>query len=331
MRKFWKHSLIVLILLFPTAEIAARIIGWKALWNTDYHISSTPSPWMTGDSSLGFQLCPGEFSITLNKALTFQTTHLSDGTRWVNASDTTQQAVHLFGCSFTYGYGVNDQETFAYMMQQEFPRWHFRNFAVPGYGTAQAVLRLEEAIRAGEAPKVAVLVYSAAHAERDVMAFSWRRALKIGFSRSNDRVEQSMQGARFPYWDLSAQKLSEAKWDELYANWFGRETFAIVNALQSNSEKEIPESAQRSGSLALVQRFVQICAEHRIQAIIVNLDGAQLSKKDFQESTALLCPIFFDFSNHALTNYPHDEHPNKKGHLFIFERIKSCLAPLLDA
>src|SRR3989338_8740279 len=180
MRKFWKHSLIVLILLFPTAEIAARIIGWKALWNTDYRVSSTPSTWIRGDSTLGFQLSPGSFSITLNKGLTFQTTHLSNGTRWVNASKNAQQAVHFFGCSFTYGYGVNDRETFVYLLQQEFPGWHFQNFAVPGYGTAQSVLSLEETIRSGEIPKVAVLVYSAAHSERDAMAYSWRRALKIG-------------------------------------------------------------------------------------------------------------------------------------------------------
>lgn len=331
MRKFWKHSLIVLVLLFPTAEIAARIIGWKALWNSDYQVSSTPAPWIKGDKTLGFQLCPGDFSITLNKALTFQTKHLADGTRWVNASDTAQQAIHFYGCSFTYGYGVDDEETFVYLLQQEFPSWHFRNFAVPGYGTAQAIRRLEEAIRGGETPAVAVLVYSAVHAERDVMAFTWRRALKIGFSRSNERVEYCMQGAEFPYWDADAKRLVEEKWDALYSNWAGRETFAIVNALQSSSEEEIAESQQRAGSLALVELFVQTCKRYDIRAVVVNLDKAKLSKKDFQELPPLFCPVYFDFSKHTLTNHPHDKHPNKKGHRFIFERIQSFLAPLLNA
>lgn len=317
--------------MFPAAEIAARIIGWNGLSNSDYQVSSTPDPWIKGDQSLGFQLCPGDYSITLNKALAFRARHLDDGTRWVDASDTAQQTVHFYGCSFTYGYGVDDRETFVYLLQQKFPSWHFRNFAVPGYGTAQAVLRLEEAIRAGETPEIAVLVYSAMHAERDVMAFSWRRALKIGFSRSNERVEHYMQGARFPYWDLKAKRLVEEKWDALYSNWAGRETFAIVNALQSNSEEEIPESQQRSGSLALAEQFVQTCKRYNIQPVVVNLDKAALSASDFQDRPPLFCPVHFDFSKHSLTNYPHDDHPNKKGHRYIFERLESFLAPLFHA
>lgn len=49
----------------------------------------------------------------------------------------------FFGCSMTFGEGVQDQETIPYFFGQAFPTYRPYNFAYSGYGPAQALARLE--------------------------------------------------------------------------------------------------------------------------------------------------------------------------------------------
>lgn len=328
MRKVGKYLLILFLTLPPAAEIAARIIGWTPLRNDDFYVDSTPTPWIRGSGELGFKLVPGSFDIVLNHSLRFHTTHLSDGSRAVGATSETGPSIIFTGCSYTYGYGVNDEETFVAQLQKHYPSWHFDNLAVPGYGTAQALHLLEKSIEKKKLPAVWVLMHSSAHEERDVFARSWRKALKIGFLRSNENVNRYMQGGRFPYYDVHAKKLRSVAWNDLYSNWYGRETFAIVNALQSSSESDTPKAEQQAGSRALIRKMEELCAKHGIRFVVFDLDGSALSRADLREST-VFGELNFNFSARELINYPVDRHPNKKGHALLSERINKILSPLL--
>ncbi len=52
--------------------------------------------------------------------------------------------VLVVGCSFTYGSGVNDNETYVWKLGERFPKVNFDNFATIGYGTYQCLLRMRE-------------------------------------------------------------------------------------------------------------------------------------------------------------------------------------------
>lgn len=328
MRKVGKFILITILIALPGAEIAARIIGWGPLRNDDFHVDATPSPWIRGNDGLGFELVPGSFDIVLNQTLRFHATHLPDGTRDVQGNNQSGREIVFMGCSYTYGYGVDDEKTFVSLLQKEHPDWRFRNLAVPGYGTAQALKQLENLIKKKELPEVLVLVHSVAHEERDVFAPSWRKALKIGFTRSNKNVQKYMQGGRFPYYDLNIKKMNTVGWDEAYSNWVGRETFAIVNALQSLSETDTPGKDQAKGSKALVQSLADLCNEHGIQLVVFDLDASTLAKSDLPSSVTFE-ELNFNFSNRDLINYPVDRHPNEKGHDQLFRQMETVLSPLL--
>ena len=49
----------------------------------------------------------------------------------------------LFGDSFTYGEGLNDQDTLQYQLQQVIPQYNIYNYAVHGYGPQQILAILE--------------------------------------------------------------------------------------------------------------------------------------------------------------------------------------------
>lgn len=322
MRSFWKQSLVILILLFPLSEIAARIIGWKPLYNHDYHIASEPTFWLRADSTMGIRLSPGNYKVTLNHKLTFTATHTEEGMRKTGLQSASGPEVDVFGCSFTYGYGVSDECTFSWLLQERFRDYSFRNHAVPGHGTVQALMKLKAVLAGGAHPHTAMLVYSQAHPERNVMAMKYRKALKIGFTRSDENAKGAMRTGRFPF--VENGKINYCAWEELYYNWPGRETFAIVNALQCSLEQDIPEADQLKTTGELLIRFADLCASNGIRCVVVNLDDPHFTRRypelNRREDITVI-PVGFDFSDPLLTNAPHDSHPNAKGHRRIAEKI----------
>ena len=331
MKKILRNSAIVLILTLPCAELAARIVGWRPYINQDFHVNAEPDQWIIGDSLYGIRLNPGEYAISLEKAIHFTACHTNMGRREVPASGVEQYKMFVFGCSFTYGYGVNDNEVFTNRLQEKYPDFEFTNFAVPGYGTVQSLMQLESELEKGNIPEVAILVYSKEHLERNALANSYRRALKIGFARSSNVVDQTMWNARFPFKEINDDQLHFVKWSEVYTNWPGRETFAIVNAVQSSLDAKMGEDEMIGITKKLLNSFIALCSANRIKPLLVNLDDPNFAKHYPQVSMkALTANISFDFESPGLTNLPFDSHPNAKGHTFIAEKINRALATLLN-
>ncbi|MCP5524412.1 MAG: hypothetical protein H7A46_23015 [Verrucomicrobiales bacterium] len=70
--------------------------------------------------------------------------------------------VAVLGDSFTFGLGVDDDETFVHYLNQQLPdQGPFRNFAVPGYSTDQELLLLEQEILPLKPAAVWLVVYVA--------------------------------------------------------------------------------------------------------------------------------------------------------------------------
>src|SRR5262249_10125369 len=66
----------------------------------------------------------------------------------------------VFGCSFTYGWLVNDAETYPYLLQAALPEYRIVNFAVPGYGNVQSLLQFKRALAThANKPALALFTY----------------------------------------------------------------------------------------------------------------------------------------------------------------------------
>lgn len=60
--------------------------------------------------------------------------------------DQNGRRVAFLGDSFTFGFGVNDHETFINRLNEKAPEEHYLNFAVPGYSTDQQYLLLRRRV-----------------------------------------------------------------------------------------------------------------------------------------------------------------------------------------
>jgi len=87
-----------------------------------------------------------------------------------NKSVTTlnEKSITLYGCSYGFGVGVGDEDTFVGRIQRRFPTNCVRGVALPGYGTVQALLNLQRDLRSSFRPDVAVICFLDVHTRRNI-------------------------------------------------------------------------------------------------------------------------------------------------------------------
>ena len=327
-----KYLIYYPVMVFCCLEIAFRILGYQHYKNEDYSVQARPVNAFVGDPTLGIRLQPGEYQITINDALSFHARHLENHTRYVSDCEVPDHPDILFlGCSFTYGFGVNDDQHFTSLLQQQHQTWSFQNAGVIGYGTVQSLLQLQERVDT-QRLKAVVLNLSSLHFMRNTLSPQYRSNLKIGYARSSQAVESQMEQARFPYRASCAEPIQYASWKDIYSNWPGREWLASINWFQTlyDTSRE-NRDAQVENTLCLIREMDAICQAHHISFGIACLDSSPGTNWLKSKAGSISwVDVGFDFSDETLTNYPYDSHPNPAGHQLIAERIEPLLIQLLD-
>jgi hypothetical protein len=328
-----KNLLFYLMMACCCLEVAFRIMGYEPWKNDDYSVVAQPENAYVGHQDLGILNNPGTYRITMNEGLVFNTRHLEDNTRYVGAGpDTAVKDVVMLGCSFTYGFGVNDDQPFTSLLQQQFPEVSFQNAGVIGYGTVQSLLQLKELVK-NQHPKVVILDISSFHFMRNTLSPQYRSNLKIGYGRSSHRVDNQMSKARFPYKSSCADTIQYAPWKNIYQSWPGREWLATINWFQTLYDLSREEvGRQIEVTACLIREMESICRANAIRFGVACLDSSPETNA-LKERLLPQMPwvdVNFDFSNQQWINHPYDTHPNPTGHQYIATSIVPLLNTLLD-
>lgn len=331
--RLFKMSLYYLIITFVCLELAFWVLGYRPYINQTYKIVSNPSGAFEGDSILGIKLNPGVFQITLNDSLTFKASHNESGNRITSTnriiSDTVPK-IHLFGCSFTYGYGVNDEQTFASLLQKANPGFQIVNHAVMGYGTIQAFIQIQKKVMINPGD-IVVINFASAHFDRNGLSQKYRSDLKIGFENSSDEAKKNMAFARFPFLNNKFE-IEYANWSDLYEHWFARKYLCSVNYLQSLYDKEADKKlALFDVTNYLIESIVKMVEQKKATLMIFCLDKNEQTVALKNSLTNVQWDdANFNFQDTSLINHPYDAHPNAKGHQILFEKLNSYLKILTD-
>lgn len=310
-------------------EIALRILSYAPYANDDYKVESQPGNAFVGDEELGIRLKPGQYTITLNDSVTFTTTHGSNNQREIPYSSAINNApeISFMGCSFTYGYGVNDGETFAALTQHNSPNKKVNNYGVIGYGTVQSLLQLQQKSDL-ESGDIILLCFSTYHFMRNSLSNEYRSRLKIGFENSSENLEENMASARFPAVKDCTGDPFWVNWDQMYSNWPGRTWFSSINFIQTSVDRLMDRKfnpVELAG--CLIEKMNSICLEKGAKFGVICLDQDKRTE-DLKNNLAHIpwLDVQFDFGNAEITNIPYDSHPNEKGHHFIHQKI----TPFID-
>jgi len=136
------------------------------------------------DAVLGWRNRPGEHVMRRpwGQPGTLRVTFLPDGSRTTGPAPARVVAeIVVIGCSFTQGWGLDDAETFPWLLQQRLPDTRVRNFGTGAYGTYQSLLRLERVLESpSPVPRLVVYGFADFHEQRNVAAQAWVRTLAAG-------------------------------------------------------------------------------------------------------------------------------------------------------
>jgi hypothetical protein len=91
---------------------------------SEYRITTEPKPRSGPDPELGYRLLPGKYQDIFSRRsrgrerLPTNVTIRNDGTRWTGECEPSSSTVaYIFGDSWVFGTGVNDEQTFAFLLQ----------------------------------------------------------------------------------------------------------------------------------------------------------------------------------------------------------------------
>lgn len=188
-----RKGLIIVMLTLVCMELTTGLMG------------STPStiyesPMYEDDALLGYRLKPSthvKVSKTRDDTPVYQAIYSIDQhRRRITPGQEHKRATRsmlFFGCSFTFGEGVQDNQTLPFHVSQLMPEFRIYNYGVPGYGPQQMPVRLEGAEFAEEFGEQgdATLIYTFvdSHISR---ATGWL---------------QVFWGRHFPYYRLESDQL----------------------------------------------------------------------------------------------------------------------------
>ena len=312
-----------LIVFIIAAEVVLRLLGFHPHQPNVYKIDSEPSFALSPHHQLGFALNPGTFSITINDGLTYTCTHTADSQRitsHIGYSDSLPK-LHIYGCSLTYGMGVDDRQTYPYLLQQELPSYKVQNYAVPGYGTIQCLLQLQQNIRNGNIPEIVVLNYTMHHDARNCLSPVQRQRWKEAFVTSKGHSSELFRQSSIPKVQLTKDswQIEQVTMEGIYTHWPGRERFVLVDWVESfaNYINDQIFCRKRYTTKIIIKAFQKLCKKHGIRMIL----AGQTQKKGtakclayFKERGMHTIDISRDLADPAYNLLPYDPHPNAEAH-----------------
>jgi len=325
---------ILLLVLAGSAEFIARRAGYLP-----YHAPAAKAITVVPggklyrvDSLLGYVNLPGVFAITLPMGYTYHVTNLPNGLRITHPLDEydlehpstfKRKEIWVFGCSFTYGQTINDDETFAWLLQKEYPQYEIVNFGTNGYGTLHSYLQFKQRIQEGRRPALVVVVYAIWHDERN----TFLRKRQKSVAPLNFLGVQDQPTAR-----LSADSLVISQQLIGYRPWPLMNRLAFVHMLETRYD-EIEDRFHHSHEVtkAILKRFHQLAAQNGAPLLVGSLGDPAPLAAELQPLGIPVTDMWVDIARPGYNNQPHDGHPSPRANVEYARKLKRGIDQLLSA
>ncbi len=329
-------SLITILIL----EIVLRMIGYRPFYFEPFSIQSSPQACLIPHSKLGLSLEDGIFSVRLNDSLEYTTTHKNNYRISINEQkkDSLKQ-IQIYGCSFAYGMGEDDDKIFSSFLQEKLiDDYDINNLAVPGYGTIQSLLQLQDRIQQNDIPQKVILAYASFHDQRNVLSPYYREHLYYGFLNMNSKIadlfHQKLDNCQFPYASLDNQelKIQYQKINQIYNPLPLRNKLACMNAFQNFLNYRTHQSLNENQvSINIIEKMNQLCQENQIDFVVFSIvkdDVTSQTLEQLRKKGVQTLDIGLDIlNNNDFNHQPIDSHPNEKAHRIYAERLFQYLNP----
>ena len=226
-----------------------------------------------------------------------------------------KKTLGFFGCSITYGHGLNEKETFAYQVCEKKEDFEYLNFGVAGYSLYQSLLRLKEVTKEVNLDKAIFTVHKDLE-RRNTCSFSWLKNINRAWSVPGIILLMGLKikirprkYIKFPNFKIKIINLIE---------------FLINFLLYSCGDLKI---VKRKTNEFLLKEIKKECENNKIELIILCLDNINNLSEFLNENK-----FNWNFSGISLGEendkgenkwllMPWDNHPNQKANKIFAEKI----------
>ena len=249
-------SLLSLVL----CELAFRATGARP------YESAASSDWSEPDPIRGWRPRDGTYRLDVEQRLAT----IREGVRFTPGGSETENApvLLLIGCSYTMGYGVRDDETFAALLQESLPHLRIVNLGTGGYGTHQSLLALEQYLddHPDRPPAAVIYGYLEHHEIRNVAEPDWVLSLQTagGLACVPPHTVRHPEGG------------FERRPMHVHRAWPFAGTSAIVHRIQRRLlVRQLPARTQMRRTVLehLVAQMQELCSDAGTRLLVFGLRG----------------------------------------------------------
>ncbi len=230
------------------------------------------------DPEIGWVLTPASV-VSRNAELSNAVFSISNGERLTSANPHSGPRVVATGCSFTFGHGITDQDSWPWMLQEHLPEDHVVNVAASGYGTDQALLAAErEVLRFPGAVSTVVLGFADFQIERNRCPQSYLAQL---YPSGKPQFVQTAAGVQYKrlirFWTFGA--FGDAIFDRSVL------LSRAMNLIADQAVYRIPSHSEaRQLTAALIENFATRYRAHGVKLVVAVLpyldDQSAVAKVD---------------------------------------------------
>ena len=299
-------------------EVILRVLGYGPLSIPKYTMNSDPPGVIIPDSILQFRLQNGQYDVTINNALFYSTTHINGNRTSGKAMNSCDSLILIdfYGCSFTYGQGINDSFTFPYMLNEGFNNICINNYAVPSYGTIHSLIQLENNLQANYIkPSYVIYFYNDFHQKRNILDFSREQNFLLGLKNNMTNLEfqKLLSKIKIPYGKIKNDTLF-IKHKHLFDLKQDIITFqqksAILNILFNNiySSKDNATLV----TIKAIERMHEKCNSNNIKFILASMSKIENDSvlEFFIHKNLPIIDMSISLDQDGYRNLPYDSHPS---------------------
>ena len=314
---------------FLFGEFMVRAAGFEA-WPPIKEVRIEPGgEWAIPNSTLGYALKPGTFKAIFPTGYACTMSHSNDLHRLTHpvqayGEKKAKPQIWIFGCSFSYGFSLNDDETYAWQLQSKLPDYEVVNFSVSGYGTLQSFLAFQEALKKGQQPVAVVYAYGSFHDQRNTVLEKWRLAV----ARYQNKTDFSGASFFFPKVRFGKDGQLVYSMADMRPKGLPFVSYSALLCLLERTVLGMEDDFVRSQEVTkvLIADFNRLSTDNGIQFVVagIDTDSKKMLAKLRQEGIKTV-DISVDLSGSENRNMPHDSHPNSKANQAYAEKLYSFL------
>lgn len=325
-------ALIILFCLFiilasiAGAELTCRRAGF-APFNPVARIKYfEPGICLEPDENTGYRLKPGMYTAHYFNGCSFKMEHDFEGNRLTGSAEEPATGgaltgLNIYGDSFLYGFGVNDEDTMCWKLHQLCPGIRLRNRTVMGFGAVNYLQRIKSDFNVGPVPDLAFIQFSSYDLPKQV--FSGETDRNLSFNSVLKPFSFPYVKSASPALTIALRKLSGKSY------WLSRIS-ALHNKFESRQMAEELKAIDTMHVCCVIyDAIISECQNHGVKAVILVLTSDKVSADMmayFAQKNVDCIDLALDFKNPLYNSLPNDNHPSPLAHSIFASRIQKYFA-----